>query len=557
MAQRNMPIDPKDGDALPGASADASDALETVAGVDRDGDRRVLAENLACLWEHDDIVYRIGIIGTGPGFMAVLDLVENPVFRDFLPKMSIVGVTEPGPNRKKLEYARRMGVPLYESAEALVTAHPEMTLLMDLSGHVARIEALRRILPPTVSFLRQDAAVFVCGLHDMACSARFCRLNLNRQRLLLQAIIDEVREDILLLNHSGLVVDMNRNVWQRTGRPKEALLGHPCWEVMTTSEGAPFCQARDEHCPLTVCLVSGQKEEAMLTRVSKDGRLLYFRVYAYPIRNQGQGLEHVMMMRRDITARTQRERNEQQIDKLALLGEMSTYLAHEIRNPLMAIGGFTNALLRSENLTDKERGELSIVAEESKRLDRMLESILNFARPTRCETFEVDLAAAVEETLEFMEVGYGPRGYRFSTDLDPHLTKVRGNLEFIKQCLVNMVKNSIEAMPEGGEIRIATGMKGDRAFLRVADDGCGMSESEMRKVFSPFYTTKKHGYGLGLAMMKKMVEELGGRIDLASREGVGTTVTVFFPAVLAGEAAASVPEGPESGGNDAPNAFRP
>ncbi|MGE4551479.1 MAG: ATP-binding protein [Desulfovibrionaceae bacterium] len=516
-----------------------------------------LSENIACVWDHGEFVYRVGVIGTGPGFMSVLDLAENPIFREFLPEVQIVGMAEPGSNAAKLDYARRMGVPLYESAEALLTAHPEMTLLLDLSGHASRADDLRRLLKPTVSLLHQDAAVFVCGLHDMAKSTSFCRINLDRQRVLLQAIIDEVREDILLLDREGRVVDMNRHVWQRTGRTKEALIGKPCWEVMTKADGSLFCPARDEHCPMQACLASGREEEAMLTRVSEDGRLLYFRVYAYPIRSQGQGLGHVMIMHRDITARTQREKNEQQTDKLALLGEMSTYLAHEIRNPLMAIGGFTNSLLRSENLTDKEREKLSIVAEETKRLDRMLGSILNFARPTKCEAAEVDLAEAVRETLELMQVGYEPQGYRFRVALAPDLPMVRGNLELIKQCLVNMIKNGIEAMPGGGEIRIVTGLERDLAFLRVSDDGCGMSEADLKKVFSPFYTTKERGYGLGLAMMKKVVEELGGHIDLVSREGMGTTVTLYFQAVLAGADGVAGPTLPEPGGNGAPNAFRP
>ncbi len=500
------------------------------------------SEKMACLWEGEDRAYRIGILGTGPGFMAIMDIAHNPIFRTYLPDLEVAAVAEPGPNRSKLIYAKSQGLPIYAHLSEMLGEHRDINLLIDLTGHRHRLRLLREELPYSVSFIDQDAAIFLCGLHDMAKSTGYFRDSLDRQRHLLQAIIDEVREDILLLDMQGRVVDMNRHVWERTGRPKEELVGKVCHEVLTLPDGELLCPGGEESCPRFACIASGRKEEQLITRVSEDGRLLYFRVYAYPIYNQTGKQTHVMIMHRDITARTMREKHQQQTDKLAVVGEMSTYLAHEIRNPLMAIGGFTQSLMKSQCLTDREREKLSIIADETRRLDNLLTGILNFVRPSRAPAGAVDLAKLVDETVDLMKAGYAKQGYTFDVSVEPELPKVKGGEEMVKQCLVNMIKNSMEAMEEGGAVKVSAGLEHDLVYLRVEDSGVGMTDADMDKVFSPFYSTKDKGYGLGLAMMKKIVEDLGGHIDLTSKLGEGTTVTIYLPPLLAGEEGQAMPE---------------
>ncbi|WP_449242054.1 two-component system sensor histidine kinase NtrB [Desulfovibrio sp.] len=497
-----------------------------------DAEEKALREDY-CLYESGEGEYRVAVLGTGPGFLSIVDLLTSPDFHDFLPGFQLVAVAEPGPDPSRLRQVEAARVPVYPSFEAMWAAHPDIRYLVELTGRTQRIEDLRRILPPTVSLVDHAAAVFFCGLRDMAKMKTHCEVSLDRQRNLLQAIIDEVREDILVLDLRGRVVDMNRNVWQRTGRPKEDLLGKPCFEVMTLRDGLPFCRVMDRECPFHKTLAGREAAETLMTRVNAEGRLLYFRIYAYPILDALGSMTHIMVMQRDITSRTYREKHQQQADRLSVIGEMSTYLAHEIRNPLFAIGGFTNALLRSPEFSGPNREKLTIIAEETKRLDHMLTSILNFARPTGAPTGSVDISRLAADTAELMEIGYARRGYEFQVNCPAALPKVSGEAELIKQCLVNLYKNSIEAMPQGGIITTDCGLEGDFVFLRVADRGQGMSGQDLEKACSPFYTTKEQGYGLGLAMIKKIVEEFGGRIDIQSRLGEGTAVTLYLPPMLA------------------------
>jgi two-component system, sporulation sensor kinase E len=336
-----------------------------------------------CPWGEEDKELLVGIIGTGPGFLTILDIIFDVQYHDFLPPMRLIGVAEPGPNRSKVEQVRKKGVPVYASWEELLEKHPEINFLVELKGSRYKLKRLRASLPDSVSLIDHNSAIFLCGMHNMFQVSTHCQVSLDRHKLLLQSIIDRVGDDIILLDKECRVVDLNRNVVKRSGFEKQELMGKPCWEVQTLEPGSMFCSSPDKDCPVSRTLSSKEYAESMLTRVDSEGRLHYFRIYAYPILDELGSMSHILVMRRDITSRTQRERHQQKSERLAVIGEMSMYLAHEIRNPLFAIGGFTHSLIASGRLEEKDLAKLKIIAEEAKRLDAMLTSILNFAAPGR------------------------------------------------------------------------------------------------------------------------------------------------------------------------------
>ncbi len=490
----------------------------------------------ACLYESEATV-RLAAVGTGPGFMSLMDIVHNEAYRDFLPEMTLTAVARPGPHKGKRAYLEAMGVPLYEDVQTMLAEHPDLTMVVELS-EVLSDGALRDLIPRHVSLIDRTGAVFLCGLRDLAQAKAFCQGVLDHQRTLMQTIIDEVREDILLLDRHGRIVDCNRNVVEGAGLPREAILGRQCSEVHTFQGGPAFCcEGGDAACPYRMALETGDKAEAMFTRVDEDGRLRYYRVYAYPIVSAGR-VSHITVMRRDITERTRRERQQQQSDKLAVVGEMSMYLAHEIRNPLFAIAGFTRSLLKSEALQGDNRDKVQIIAEETARLERLLTSILNFAKPAEAETHSVDLNEVAEETVSLMRVSCEHQGVELTFTPVPDLPMVKADPELVKQCLVNLIKNSMEAMETTGHIEVRVRRDPERpdlAMLEVEDDGPGMTEEQLAQAFNPFFTTKETGCGLGLALIKKIMDEFGGAVRLASKLGEGATVGLSFPPVVAEE----------------------
>lgn len=496
-------------------------------------------DDFACLWDSGDKDFRIGIVGTGPGMLSFLDIAWGDMFHDFLPEMTILAAAEPDLEHPgRINLLRERGIPVLDHWPQMLQEHPDINLVVEFSGRRSIRQALRQQLPESVSLMDHTTVVFLCSLSNLAKASSYCQTSLTRQKALLEAIIDEVREDILLLDRNWRVVDANRSVLERAGITKEQALGRTCWEVQQGPAGSAFCSCEpDAACPYRTTMDEGRVSEALMTRVDEAGHLRYFRVYAYPIPDPSGRVGHVMVMRRDITERTRQERLQQQSEKLAVIGEMSTYLAHEIRNPLFAIGGFTHSLLKSTTMTDKDREKLNIIAEETHRLDSLLTSILNFARPTRAGQAHADVATVVRETVDLMSVGYKPQGISFETHVDPGLPHVMADPEILKQCLVNLIKNSVEAMESGGGISLGATQEHSQAQgqvrVWVRDTGKGMTGAELERAFSPFYTTKGSGYGLGLAMIKKLTEEAGGRVDIASHQGQGTEVSLYFPAELA------------------------
>jgi len=219
--------------------------------------------------------------------------------------------------------------------------------------------------------------------------------------------------------------------------------------------------------------------------------------------------------------------------RLAILGEKTACLVHEIKNPLMAIGGFARRLVDSPRLDDDERAKVALIAREALRLEQLLSGALAFARPRQGETAELLSLAA--ECLELMRLGsegvrYEARGVGPLVALAPP--------DLVRQCLINLIKNAAEAVaanPGGrGTVSVSVSREGRWVLLRVADDGAGMSREQLARVFTPFSTTKAHGTGLGLAHTRRMVEDLGGSLTLQSAPGLGTVATLVLPAAERG-----------------------
>jgi signal transduction histidine kinase len=235
---------------------------------------------------------------------------------------------------------------------------------------------------------------------------------------------------------------------------------------------------------------------------------------------------------RDILDQQHLEQRLRQNEKMAAIGELSTYMAHEIRNPLFSIGGFANALLRNTSLDAPAREKARIIFDEARRLDVILTSILNFARPTEQAMGIFEPETVARQTMDLMTLGGEERGIHANTVIAPNLPKVRGNAENLKQCLINLVKNAMEAMSAGGSVTMRLARDDGHVVIDVEDTGPGISPELHDQIFSPFFTTKKGGAGLGLAMTRKVIEEMGGKVLLASQPGQGTRVTLTLPAAL-------------------------
>ena len=229
-------------------------------------------------------------------------------------------------------------------------------------------------------------------------------------------------------------------------------------------------------------------------------------------------------------------------DRLAVMGEMATGIAHEIRNPLGAIKGAAQCL-DPETMPGDSRDLVRVIVEETDRLNRVLSQFLEYARPFRASPMPTDVSNVVEATLKLLSADTVPPSISVKRQLGKGLPKVSIDPEQLKQVLINLVLNAVQAMPKGGELsftsalnREITGEIGDamtlqrvHVVLRVHDTGEGIRPEDLQHVFLPFFTTKPHGTGLGLAICNRIIRSSGGSIEVSSQVGKGTTFTLRLP----------------------------
>ena len=229
-------------------------------------------------------------------------------------------------------------------------------------------------------------------------------------------------------------------------------------------------------------------------------------------------------------ARFQREISQR--ERLLSLGRLSTVIAHEVRNPLMIIKGSLHAL-RQKNLNETAVHEaVHDINEEVERLNRIVNEVLDFARPIRFDVAPTDLNALCRDSVTASQAAGS--GAQVDLDLDPEAALVTTDAERLRIVLVNMLVNAQHAMsgrePRGaGPVMLRTRLAGDRVMLTIADTGPGIAPSHLAHVFDPYFTTKRGGTGLGLPIAKNIIEGLGGTITIDSTPGVGTEIRIDLP----------------------------
>lgn len=232
----------------------------------------------------------------------------------------------------------------------------------------------------------------------------------------------------------------------------------------------------------------------------------------------------LFMVRRE--ARHHREMNRR--EELARLGEMGALMAHEIRNPLAGIKGFAQLLETTDDIEQAHRHAEKIVA-QSLRMEALVDDLLAFARDDQSERHKTDLTVVIQESVGLVSMEAAAQRVEIAVDT-PMPLQAEVAVDRIVQLLLNLLKNALQAMPDGGVLSVSGRQKCGFVHLGVKDSGSGILPEQLPHIFEPFWTSKAQGTGLGLALCKKVAEEHGGSLTVASTLGVGTEFVVTLPA---------------------------
>jgi len=216
-------------------------------------------------------------------------------------------------------------------------------------------------------------------------------------------------------------------------------------------------------------------------------------------------------------------------ERLAVIGNMAAYVAHEIRNPLVTIGGFARTILRASIQDNQIKKSAGIIVDEVGRLEKILSNIMDFSKPLESVKVISQINEILENTCSLMEPYFKNSRINLIKKFDMKVPNIIIDPTRIKQVFLNLIKNAVESMPDGGRLVIETRVENEQVKINIADTGEGMTTEILQNIFVPFFTTKVDGTGVGLSVSQKIVDDHGGHIKVKSELQGGTTFSIYLP----------------------------
>ncbi len=359
-------------------------------------------------------------------------------------------------------------------------------------------------------------------LHDASRALQLARLDTDD-------ILRHLNSGLLTVDHKGHILYFNRAAERILGFSETAISGLSCEEV--------FAERMPE---LAACLMDGVLEGVAHPRREMDIKGVEHKrvplgVSTSLLTDHSGDFRGVIAIFSDLTEAKKLEEKVRVADRLAAVGEMSASIAHEIRNPLAALSGSVEVLNAELKLEGENARLMELIMKESNRLNRILHDFLNYARLDRTTFQKVELCHLVSDVLELVrhdEVYQEWVGFDFDTD--ESIVYVAGEEGLIKQVLLNLMLNAVEAFGGGvGTVTIRLRGTEDDAYvnLELMDNGPGMTEDQLSRMYEPFFSTKRNGTGLGLSIVHRICSMLDLLLTAESTVGKGTTFTITFPRV--------------------------
>jgi len=356
-------------------------------------------------------------------------------------------------------------------------------------------------------------------------------LDLRNKKNELQAVFDSIRDGLVIFGEDRRVQHRN-HVCPRV-LPRETAPGSRCAELFHVG-----LDANPEECPVEMALRDENHDFSFTT--AQAGRTRYFEASAAPIRDAYGRPSRALVFLREVTERRLQEFQLLQAEKMSSVGVLAAGVAHEINNPLTSVAGYAEALLRrlkeDPQLAADPRLEvfpnyLEVVVRESYRCKSIIESLLSFSRRSDGSMGPVDLGSLVLEVIQLVCHQTRYDGVEILTDLEKSAPPARGDAASLRQVLLNLTLNAIQAVGTSGTVELSVRAQGQSVTFRVQDTGPGIPPEILDQIWQPFFTTKGvgRGLGLGLAVTYNIVERHGGQVRVESQPGRGATFTVQLP----------------------------
>lgn len=349
----------------------------------------------------------------------------------------------------------------------------------------------------------------------------------------LRALVDAVQALLLELDATGRVIRANRAVSRALGLGLGEVLGKNFFEDLLAPEDASFLRADFERLIQGEVLVHEPHIQARLLAPGAPDSEAVWVHWSFAQVSLEQSSVRIYASGIDVSKQRILERQTRVHEKLAAVGTLSAGLAHEIRNPLNAMSLQMQLLSRRIAKTELQssaiEGPVGVIFDEIARLSHLVDDFLRFARPPELSEGVTDLVSLVAQVVGFLQLEAKERGIELC--FEPSLKQLRltADGEKLRQVLVNLLGNAVDASQPGQSVQIRLETSGHKAVVEVQDQGSGIPEAELSRIFEPFFSTKPHGTGLGMAICHRLVTLHGGEIFVDSQAGQGTSIRVELP----------------------------
>jgi signal transduction histidine kinase len=361
---------------------------------------------------------------------------------------------------------------------------------------------------------------------------RRASLELALLRLEQKSLTESMRSALLVCD-TTLIVRLANHVARETfaldeGQIGRSLLDLPALAALVNGIGGISALSR--------LLTEATRIEVAELRDDRPSGTRWFYASVTPYVDETGHVRGLILIADDITQAIETRGRLMQTERLAAMGRLSAQVTHEIRNPLSAIA--LNADLLEDEIADLGRGAgdaaeakqlLSAISREVERLTEVTDEYLRLARLRPPAMHSEDVNQLLVELIDFMGEDLRHRKITARVELDAQDARVLADAAQLRQAFMNIVKNSMESMPAGGELYVRTRREHERILVEVKDNGVGIPEHVLTRIFDPFYTTKEGGTGLGLPITQQIVAEHGGELTAESSQGGGTRICVVFP----------------------------
>jgi PAS domain S-box-containing protein len=334
-----------------------------------------------------------------------------------------------------------------------------------------------------------------------------------------EQLLEKLEEAVLFFDNAGRLMMAGEAAERMLGKSHDQMIGHGLEELFPASTvlGGVIGKA----------LQTRQSVHDQPVTISRAGAGNVLLLVSVEVLRKGPGQDQMgtLVKLRDVDSRRQLERQLDVSSRLAAISRLTGGVAHEIKNPLNAMALHLE-VLRSR--LDTEQPELEVIAREIKRLDNVVKTFLSFNRPIEFEARPMDLDQVVQQVCALVSVDAEAKNIQIETVLTGNLW-LNGDPDLLKQAILNIVNNGLEAMADGGKMMIRTEWIAHECEIRVTDRGAGIPREIQEKIFNLYFTTKQQGSGIGLATTFRVVQLHSGTIDFVSEPGSGTTFRLRFP----------------------------